>query len=181
MVGLSGRTVFPHVHITVRHGKTVVDPFVGVNGAPRCGLGNKPLWKPDVLARFDYRPVQLYHAGFAGDKPQLEDIREGRLNQVVIGRDAPALFLWFEAFWMRPGDAFAFKITGPNGETVLRSEKVFRTTKKKVGGRSAYFAGRKRKSPAWPAGVYKGEVRVIRNKGQKDQQEYTTTSQVTVR
>lgn len=102
LVGLSGRTVFPHVHITVRHGKTVVDPFVGANGAPRCGLGNKPLWKADVLSRLDYRPVQLYHAGFAGDKPRLEDIREGRLNQVVIGRDAPALFLWFEAFWMRP-------------------------------------------------------------------------------
>ncbi len=180
MVGLSGRTVFPHVHITVRHGKTVVDPFVGL-AAEKCSLGNKPLWKPKVLAQLGYRPVQMYHAGIAGNKPTLADIRDGRLNQVTIPRDAPALFLWFEAFWVQPGDTMVFSITDPNGRAVLRGQKVLKSTKKVIGGRSAYIFGRKRKAPAWPAGDYKGEVRVIRDKGKKDQQEFTITSQVTVR
>ena len=38
-VGLSGRTEFPHLHISVEKKGKVVDPFVGVGGGAECDLG----------------------------------------------------------------------------------------------------------------------------------------------
>ena len=65
LVGLSGATSFPHLHMTVRKGKEIVDPFVGLSRKDECGPGEDPLWKADVLAKLPYKPTALYSAGFA--------------------------------------------------------------------------------------------------------------------
>ena len=50
LVGLSGRTEFPHVHLQVMKDRKVIDPFVGLGQNAKCGLGKAPLWRADVLA-----------------------------------------------------------------------------------------------------------------------------------
>ncbi len=51
LVGLSGLTEYPHLHIQVAKGKTIVDPFVGPNPGTTCGVAVNPLWNADVLAQ----------------------------------------------------------------------------------------------------------------------------------
>ena len=177
LVGLSGKTEFPHLHITVRQGKKVVDPFVGTGGREECALGKTPLWKPEVLAKLAYRSAHLYNAGFAADKPKANAIRDGLHQETVLSREAPALVLWVDTFWPRQGDELSFHIIAPDGKTILRYRKVL----KRKRARGLYFAGVKRKAESWPAGVYRGEVRLVRENGPKGREEYTATREVTIR
>ena len=177
LVGLSGKTDFPHVHITVTHGKKVVDPFVGTGRREDCALGEKPLWKPDVLKQLVYRSVYLYNAGFAAAKPKVNAVRNGRHQEKVLSREAPALVLWVDTFWPRPGDELSFHITAPDGKTILRYRQVLKHKE----ARGFYFAGVRNKAKSWPAGVYRGEVRLVRENGLDGREEYSTTREVTLR
>ena len=51
-VGLSGATVFPHLHFTVRHKGAIVDPFAFGAPADSCG-GGAPLWRPALAASLE--------------------------------------------------------------------------------------------------------------------------------
>ena len=119
MVGLSGKTNFPHLHLEVLHGKKVIDPFTGPPPASRCGPGKHALWKPEVLAALPYRSVQLNNAGFAATRPKTSTAREGLLNESVLPRQAPVLFLWLDVFRSRPGDRLHMRILDPDGEPIL--------------------------------------------------------------
>ncbi len=176
LVGLSGRTEFPHVHITVRRDKTVIDPFVGVAGGQACAVGAAPLWREAALESLQYRGATLFNAGFATARPDRKAAQRGELRDTRLPRDAPALILWVEAFWPRAGDVISFRITDAAGRQVLSH----RRTLKKGYVRGFYFAGKRSPSGGWAVGAYGGEVRLIRQKGQKKGETYSITRTVTL-
>lgn len=177
LVGLSGRTNFPHLHLTVRHDKKIVDPFKGISGADECALGRAPLWKPEVLRRLGYRPVHLFSAGIMGAKPTKRELVNGGYGKTVLSKDSPALVLWVGTFWPRSGDRLTFTITDAQGRRILKYEKT--VTKKRP--RAFYFTGRKRKGAYWPVGKYVGEVRLVRENGIDGREEYSITREITIR
>jgi hypothetical protein len=177
MVGLSGKTNFPHLHLEVLHGKKVIDPFTGPPPASRCGPGKHALWKPEVLAALPYRSVQLNNAGFAATRPKTSTAREGLLNESVLPRQAPVLFLWLDVFRSRPGDRLHMRILDPDGEPILDYD----TDIKQAKDRFIYFAGLKRKAGRWDAGTYVGVIRLIRAEGPGGREDYTIKRQVILR
>ncbi len=177
MVGNSGKAEFPHLHIQVKKGTTVVDPFVGLTRREECGLGLRPLWKPGVLARLPYRPSAIYNAGFAAAVPSPDKARNGAYKEGVLPRTAPNLVLWADVFWVRPGDKLAFRIVGPGGETVFDHE--IKTDK--ILARRFAYAGLPRKGEKWPAGTYKGEIRLLRGKATTGPRQYTARTTVILR
>jgi hypothetical protein len=62
LIGLSGRTEFPHLHLTVRRFGLVVDPFTGKTLGGGCAGGEAaaPLWQPK--AAIAYRETAIYAA-----------------------------------------------------------------------------------------------------------------------
>ncbi|MHA1598958.1 MAG: M23 family metallopeptidase, partial [Alphaproteobacteria bacterium] len=76
-VGTSGLSEFPHIHLQVKSGDTIVDPFVGLHRDKECGVGKSPLWKTDVLLSFLYKPTAVYNAGFSSTTPNARIAREG--------------------------------------------------------------------------------------------------------
>ncbi len=71
LVGLSGRTQFPHVHLSLRkHGK-VVDPFRP--NATCGGLGDDTLWADPPA----YQPGGLLSAGLATGVPPYDAVKVG--------------------------------------------------------------------------------------------------------
>jgi hypothetical protein len=156
MVGLSGKTEFPHVHLTVRHNGQVIDPFTGRLQKAGCGLEGKPLWQAD--AHVAYEDVALYFAGFAGSVPDVEAIRSGRMQDGFLPPTAAALFLWVEMLGVQAGDQVRFRITGPDGHMMLdKEERVDRTQ-----ARRFMFMGERRQAPAWASGSYSGQVTLTR-------------------
>ena len=158
LIGLSGKTEFPHVHFTVRHAGHVVDPFTGRSNAAGCGSKGQALWRdPNV----SYEDVALYHMGFSAGEPQIDAVRAGKAEAERLPADSPTLVLWVEIFGVQATDWLGFRITGPDGHILLEHERQIARTQ----ARHFAYAGLRRPSRQWPAGLYRGEVQFRRARG----------------
>lgn len=109
-VGLSGRTEFPHLHLSVRKDGAVVPPFAPQ--AQSCGAdAGTALWSDPIA----YTPVGLISIGFSDHIPDFADIQSGTAETALLPPDAPALVLWALGFGTSAGDEFRFDISGPDG------------------------------------------------------------------
>lgn len=181
LVGHSGRAQFPHIHLSVRLDKEVIDPFAGPVGKSgrkkKCGLGPATLWQKDALAQLTGETTALYNAGFSPERPDPKAARAGLLGNPELSREAPALVLWADMFWPEAGDQLSFDIYFPSGKPLTR-----RTIPvKKTQARRFVFVGKKRKTKPWPAGTYRGEITLVRGKGTAKELTLTVIREVVVR
>ena len=166
LVGHSGRAQFPHVHLSVRLNKQIVDPFVGPveksGRKKKCGLGPSPLWQKNALAALGRETTALYNAGFSGNRPDPRAARAGLLGGGRLSPKALALVLWVDMYWAEAGDKVTFRIFDPEGKVLARRSVPITKTQ----ARRFIFVGKKRKLKMWPAGTYRGEITLVReNKG----------------
>ena len=148
-VGLSGRTQFPHVHISVRRNGQVVDPFAP-DGTITCNdpSGNT-LWQ-DAL---DTPTGGLLTIGFSDHVPDYARVKAGDAASDVLAADAP-IVLWAFAFGAQPDDVIDISFSGPDGplfetrEVLTRQQALFM----RAGGLTPPDGG-------WPSGTYSGTVR----------------------
>lgn len=150
-VGLSGRTQFPHVHISVRDAEgRVVDPF-DPDGELSCDDPAAPeemLWIDPPA----YVPGALLDAGFATRVPDYAAVKAGAAAETL--RAGAPIVLFGYAFGGRTGDELALRIEGPDGAVLL--EDVSRLDKPQA----QFFRAAGRRSPqgGWAAGDYRGVV-----------------------
>lgn len=167
LVGMSGNTEYPHVHVAVRHKGKLVDPFLGLDGRPPasagCGPGKVPLWTAAALEALAYTPVAIYNVGFSTTPPKAEDMRSGRFRGTELPGDAPAILLWAEIFGVEAGDELRLRLVAPDGTVIVDHKKTLEKRK----ARWFQYAGRKRRGAAWPEGTYRAEVSLARNTGGK--------------
>jgi hypothetical protein len=156
-IGLSGKTEFPHVHLTVRHQGKVIDPFTGLPQSAGCGGGGASLWRDP---RIVYEDVALYHAGFSGTVPRVQAIRDGLLDPPTLSAEADALVLWVDIFGVQVDDRLHFRLLTPDGHTLLDREDHLDKTQ----ARYFAYAGIRRQGSRWPVGTYRGEVTLRRER-----------------
>jgi murein DD-endopeptidase MepM/ murein hydrolase activator NlpD len=159
LVGLSGKTEFPHVHFTVRRGRDAIDPFAGVGAKPRCGMGSAPLWSATVLAKLAYVPAVLYNSGFSGGPVNWNALKAGLVPLSDISRYVPILTLWVEALGVREGDELLFNVVNPAGRTIVRHTSKLERTQARI---YRHISVRVDERRAWPEGVYLGVVELRR-------------------
>ena len=162
LVGQSGFADFPHVHLQVAKNGTVVDPFRGVEpGGDACGLGAKPLWSgPARAALSPYRPSAIYNGGITVETPDPAAARRGLHRETTVSGSAPALIAWADIFWVAAGDRIRIRLFGPKNEVLADNTQPV----EKLQARRFIYAGVRRKTPAWPAGIYRSEILVFRDK-----------------
>ena len=184
LVGLSGKTSYPHLHFALRLKRKIVGPFAGLGpgGKPetrlsgrtarrkarekgrgeakagRCGAGAGALWRAETLAALPYRPVVIFNAGFAGSAPEVADVRAGRYRGGVLADDAGALVLWAELFGVAKGDRLRLRLIAPDGTAFADRLVVL----EKRQARRFQYVGKKLRRAAWPLGRYRGEVTLTR-------------------
>jgi hypothetical protein len=113
-VGLSGATVFPHVHLQVRRLGKVYDPFTGEPMGTKCGGSRKPFWNTATQKKLVYIPTALLSHGFSSKMPKSEEIRRMREVPVEFARSEPALVYWADIMGLKPGDTLKLTVFGPN-------------------------------------------------------------------
>lgn len=167
-VGLSGRTQFPHLHLTVRDtAGTVIDPFDSRPQNEACSLADQQdLWRD--LDASDYRPGGLMDAGFANAIPPYEAIRGGTANDTTLNRSSPALVYWVHYFGLRNGDRIDLALHAPDGTTIADS------THTMTKNRAAEFRATGRKARGtWPKGTYTGVTTLTRDNSVIERREHT--------
>jgi hypothetical protein len=152
MVGLSGMTQFPHLHLTVRRHGEIVDPFAPTKMENCDPAPGESLW----LFPPDYQPGALIDAGFAISIPDYDAIKAG-LPDAELAPGEP-LVLWGYLFGGQAGDILRIVADGPNGPVFARDITLDRTQAQlfRAFGRRAPDAG-------WPPGTYRGVLTLIRN------------------
>lgn len=153
-IGMSGRTAFPHLHISVRHDGMLVDPF-NTDGQVTCGTqGDDTLWTDEI----PYRSGGLIDAGFNFGVPGYDHVKWGKAHHPRISAAQGGLVLWGYLFGGRPGDRLHFEIEGPNG---LFSEHD--ATFDKTQAQAMRAAGRKLHAGNTVPGLYSGTITLIRD------------------
>ena len=159
LIGLSGDTAFPHIHLAVRHRGRVIDPFTGLApGEKACGQTGVSLWQPSILKTFPYASGQPFVFGFADRRVNEADLMQwGRLPP-PSSRLAQALVFYGMVLNLEKGDQLRIVLTGPDGRLVRRKTHPFNRHKASY----LFFAGKKRKNNPWPAGTYQGSFSLLR-------------------
>jgi len=152
-IGLSGKTQFPHLHLSVRRDGQSIDPFVP-NGAQECGPSDQTLW----FETPDYVPGGLMSAGFTDAVPDYDAVLAGTAARDELTIHAGAMVLFGLAFGSQAGDVIRLEAIGPNG-TVFAEEVVLEKAQAQV----YRAAGRRLTQPSWPPGDYLGNVSMIRD------------------
>jgi hypothetical protein len=158
LVGLSGRTEFPHLEFVVWHRDRKLDPFVGLEPTGDCALGSSPLWSARTLAALEYRPLAIYNSGFSDSAPKAKDVRQGQHHNTRLSADAPALVFWVEIFGVKAGDQLILRILAPDGEQLVQNRSVL----EKRQARRFQYVGKRRRASSWPSGRYRGQAVIIR-------------------
>jgi hypothetical protein len=159
LVGLSGNTEFPHLHIEVRHRGRIVDPFVGEEEGAPCAPGKRPLWDTRALAALAYVASGLLDAGIAGGPPVLV---EGNVDPERTARfdwRCGAVVFWIHVYGVREGDIEELRLVAPDGRVL--AQKRARIERNQAQWLS--YVG-KRRGEAWPEGIYRGEFALYRGK-----------------
>jgi hypothetical protein len=160
-VGLSGKTVFPHVHLTVKRNGKVVDPFAFEAAEGSCG-GGTSLWAASIRGALAYRARVVLNAGFASGPVTMAQIEAGELGSTPPGISADALIAYVRVIGLRIGDVQHLLIKGPDGQIIVNhTDKPIDRNK----AQSMLFAGKRRPPTSWLAGNYKATYTVI-NTGQ---------------
>ncbi|MDV7339711.1 M23 family metallopeptidase [Terasakiella sp. A23] len=166
LVGNSGLSIYPHLHFQVeyldpklkkRRG-AIVDPFVGVARNDLCEEGDNPLWLPEVLSQLDYDPVNIIDTGFAATKPKTSGMAKGLYDDETLSIRSPKLFLWARMLHVKQGDKVTFSITDPFGKEIF----TYTSEIEKTQAHRGLYAGMRRPSLNWEKGVYKGEIKLLR-------------------
>lgn len=160
LIGLSGWTEFPHLHLTVRHHGRKIDPFAGSGEHRQCGLGANPLWDARTLAILRYVPSGMLDAGFSGEMPTFDQVKAGRPAKAVA--TAPVMVFWVTVYGLQAGDAEHIRILAPDGSLFSESSRKVEANR----AQSFSYAGKKRRAASWPEGTYRGEYTLTR--GGKD-------------
>lgn len=153
-VGLSGRTQFPHVHLSVRKDGKVVDPF-DPDGSITCGQPDQnTLWKTPLA----YQAGAVLQAGFHDSVPKFSDVKNGRAAKNSLPANAPAIVIYGYAFGTQKGDTMHLTLTGPDG--VMVDQKV---TIDKQQAQMFRAAGKRLKASSWSTGTYSGSAALLRD------------------
>ncbi len=158
LVGLSGLTEFPHVHMQVAFEGQIVDPFRGPEPTEECGVGKNTLWNAEALNALSYQPTAIFNAGFASTTPNSRFAREGLYGEEFLLDTSPVIALWADMYWVKAGDKVTFLVVGPDGRALVGHTSTLKRSK----ARRFAFAGVRRKNKDWLKGTYTGKIRLIR-------------------
>lgn len=158
LVGLSGDTEFPHVHLTVRHNGTMVDPFAADAPADACN-GGHALWAPAQATALAYHAGEILNAGFAGMPVTMELIESGAVKAPVAA-SAEALVAYVRAIGLQAKDQQTLTVQFPDGSQFAEYRAPPLDNDK---AQAFVTAGRKRSQPSWRPGSYKATYTVMRD------------------
>ena len=162
LIGLSGRTEFPHLHFGVRRRNRAVDPYTGREVGTGCGGTAVALWAPETAIRLAYRASGLLGLGLSRRQPDWDEVRDGGYRADSLEAGGREIYLWSELFGLRKGDVEVMRLWGPDGRVI--AEKRFAPATRDRAVQLHFIGTRRRGGRIWSAGTYRGEFRLLRPK-----------------
>jgi hypothetical protein len=158
-IGLSGLTEYPHLHFTVRHQGKVADPFAYEAAGNSCN-GGKSLWDPSLRDQLTYQERAVLNTGFSSGPVTMERIESGEAGRDLLSANVPAMVVFVRAIGLKSGDVQQLALRNPSGQIIAENRAAALETSK---AQVMLFAGRRRPSNGWDAGIYRAKYVVERD------------------
>lgn len=114
-VGLSGDTEFPHLHLTVRHSGSTVDPFA-YEAPPGTCNGGHSIWRASLFPQIAYHARDILNFGFADVPVTMDLIETGEVGQHVVTAGGGAIVGYIRTIGLQTRDVQTLRIQGPDGQ-----------------------------------------------------------------
>lgn len=162
LVGMSGLSSYPHVHLSVRKDGKDVDPFYGRPDAPACGTRERgeatPLWSKAARVALGYGAGSIFNVGVAAEQPSLSKVVSGSLRGTVVPKDAPLVASWMQVQGVSKGDRYRMAILDPAGRVFVEQSDTSKDDKIN----NFQLIGRKMPPGGFSPGHYRAEFRWTR-------------------
>jgi hypothetical protein len=151
-IGMSGRTQFAHLHLSVRKDGTPVDPFAPEGANCETPI-EETLWDETPL----FQPGGFLSIGFADAVPEFTQIKMG-FADTPLNATSDALVSYVYLFGGRKGDTLDMTFTGPSGFAAAQTYELEKPL-------AQFFraTGKKRRTTSWPSGEYTAKATFSRD------------------
>lgn len=157
-IGLSGRTEYPHLHLTVRQGTAAVEAMAPETAAGACAAtaSGPGLWAPSAAPSLGYKRGVVLNAGFAAAPVTMPGIEAGAIARPQ--RTTP-LVAYARAIGLEGGDIQRLTLVGADGATLATSQLPPLDRAK---AQYMMFVGKPAPPAGWSAGRYRARYEVER-------------------
>jgi murein DD-endopeptidase MepM/ murein hydrolase activator NlpD len=164
LVGLSGNTEFPHLHLTVRYQGKVIDPFTGLTAGAGCGQpDSNNLWNKSIIDQLTYQASGIIEAGFSDHVPAIMPLHEHIEKKTALPVSADRIIFWAHVFGVQEGDVQQLVLFDPDGNLLAKGEKII----EKNQARRFTMIGKRPGDGTWQPGDYKAKYTLIRSEKEK--------------
>ncbi len=162
-VGLSGMTVFPHVHFSIRQNGKQLDPFTGLiigkAESNKCHekTPTSNLWSEKAAEALQYIDTAILFSGFS-DKAITPD--EARAKSLIadLPKNTDAIVFYSEIMGVKQGDIINIEIIAPDKQVIVSGKQQI----EKPMATYFAFAGKKRRDLPFAIGEYIGKITLFR-------------------
>ncbi|WP_085904781.1 M23 family metallopeptidase [Kiloniella majae] len=158
IIGLSGKTEFPHLHFQVTHNQELRDPFTGKKPSGCGEITKDALWDKSLQKDFGYKGTGIIDTGFAAEIPKHKLLAfRSEQKRISVQRDPKILLYWAELWGVKIADRLTISYENPLGE-ITKDQKALKKNQ------ASYFKyiGKKRPKDGWIPGVYTGHITLER-------------------
>lgn len=158
-IGLSGKTEFPHLHLSVRLNGKVVDPFAPDAEPGKCGQPSASLWASEVREALSYRNRIVLNKGFSDGPVGSNEIETGSVTARTPNAGSVAVVAYVRVIGLEAGDIQRLTLRRPDGTILV--ENVEEPLAKPLAQQTVYV-GHKRPEDGWVVGRYEASYSVVR-------------------
>jgi murein DD-endopeptidase MepM/ murein hydrolase activator NlpD len=122
LVGLSGQTEYPHLHLSLRKDSNEIDPIYG--DQEDSAYKPKSMWQDDEKMNLNAKTGVVYNYGFTFDSTNIEQIRKNQ--HIKIQPDFPHSLVGYVAiFSVEKGDKLVLSIVDNENKIIIKRDHNF--------------------------------------------------------
>ena len=156
-VGMSGKSEFPHLHISLKKNSKVIDPFTGyeMENDSDCKNQNikKYYWQQDL----PYIETAILNFHISNQIPKKLNARNGKYRQNLIINSSENIILWSDIMGIKKNDIIIYEITD------LKNNKIFYHKNPLKKDYVQYFSYSGKKNKNFVKGKYNATISIVRN------------------
>lgn len=196
-VGMSGKTEFPHLHISIKQNDQALDPFTGVapkedfacvpqlttatNATPNTTIAviksidqmdtSNALWDSQTLQKLTYIDMAILNFHITDQMPQPDLARKGYYRENEINSTSKYIILWVDIMSPNKNDKLVFNIVDQANKVVLNNS---RAVDKNL-AQSFMYVGKKLGTTKLDPGIYTAKITIYRENNQllEQQKQFT--------
>lgn len=159
-IGLSGKTEFPHLHLSVRLNGKIVDPFAPDAEPGQCGTPAGSMWRADLRDALSYRNRIVLNKGFTDRPIEANDIETGSAAAQTPNSDSAALVAYVRVIGLEAGDVQRLVLRRPDGTVLVENTTESLT---KPFAQQMLYVGNRKPVGGWIKGTYEASYSVKRD------------------